>query len=505
MTLCYSLIGDAGAAFAKGLVGKLAPVFLPHADALACTRLDCFDQSLRRSGRMLLDTGTAWNLLLPDGTMVSQDMRRPRRFVADLPDGPVKQALADMSPLRSLLTFGSGRHGQSTIAFVDDEHKTCCRAALHCLTGAEGAVVTLVALQGLRGYAKALADVHGQVIDCGGTVFDMEALYGQIYPGQTAIPAQPKVILTQSQSANQAATQIIARYILVVRRNELGIIADFDTEFLHDYRVALRKIRSLLSLFTGVYQPSQTASLKAQFSAIMAQTGPLRDLDVHLLERQATFEMLPDSLHPGLDAIFALRTVERSVALAKLAHYLSSADYAQTINDLSQTFSTPDALQPGPKADTPVRDLSSALIWKRYQKARQIADTITPQTPETEVHALRIHCKKLRYLMEFAASLFPETTLKAAIKPLKIFQDHLGHFNDMSVQLVNLHNFANGSDTWPDKSKLQIAQSVGALTLVLHQRKVEARAKIEQLVARFTSPQVQETFRAIFHPRKPNP
>ena len=70
--------------------------------------LDTFDQSLRRSGKLLLETGGAFELLTTDGETISQSAERSGDFVADFQDGAVKRALADVSPLRSLRPIGSG-------------------------------------------------------------------------------------------------------------------------------------------------------------------------------------------------------------------------------------------------------------------------------------------------------------------------------------------------------------------------------------------------------------
>ena len=55
---------------------------------------------------------------------------------------------------------------------------------------------------------------------------------------------------------------------------------------------------------------------------------------------------------------------------------------------------------------------------------------------------MRIDAKKLRYLLEFFASLYPKKTLRRLIKELKQFQDILGGFNDMVVQQHHLASFA---------------------------------------------------------------
>ncbi len=97
----------------------------------------------------------------------------------------------------------------------------------------------------------------------------------------------------------------------MARENEAGVIADHDTEFLHDYRVALRKVRSVLSLFKGVYPEEQTADFKRKASELMSPTGRLRDLDVYLLAKDEYFAMVPSSLHEGLEQMFKMFRKDR--------------------------------------------------------------------------------------------------------------------------------------------------------------------------------------------------
>ena len=500
----YLLQGTAALALTTEALGKLAPSVAEQAEAAAFTCLDLFDQSLRRSNRMLLDIGTSLALIQPDGRVITQTLHGTPRFTPDLADGPVKRALSDLSPLRSLLPLGTGKATAFTLAFVDEDQKTHCRAALYSLTGAEGQTLLLVRPQGLRGYDKALTDLR-QHLDASGEAFDMATLYALLVPAAPVPDPKTKSALAPGQTAFSAATAIIARQIPVAQRAEPGIIADHDTEFLHDYRVALRRIRSVLSLFRDVYQPAQTTALKARFATLMAQTGPLRDLDVLLLGKQDYYDLLPPSLHPGLDTMFALRKAERTRAHARLSRQLRSKAHAQAMTDLAGLFSSPHTLLPGPAADRAAQDFASSLIWKRFRKIRQIAASIGPDTGDLAVHALRIHCKKLRYLMEFFAGLFPGPAVKSVLTPLKRVQDHLGLVNDLSVQETHLQTFLQGLDGLADGPKLQVAQTVGALTTVLHRRKLEERQKTIATLSGFLSPEVQKTFRDLFHARKPKP
>jgi CHAD domain-containing protein len=461
---------------------------------------DSFDQSLRLSQRLLLEDGERMEVLSASGVTFEQDAAPDARFVADFADGPIKAALADLSPLRALLPVASGAVRSGRLTLLDDEGKTRARAVLRELEPAEGNAVVLVTVQGLRGYDGALRDLVARIRDCGGTSLSAGNLYRMIDPACMTYNPKPVIEVGRNETAFDAATDLIDGYLPVARANEAGIVADFDTEFLHDYRIALRKIRSVLSLFKGVYDPEQTAELKARFSGLMAPTGRLRDLDVYLLDQQRFFDLVPDTMNGGLEAMFALLADRRAEAQATLAEHLRSKAYAKEIKALAKLFAKRKKLMPGPNASRASYDLACELIWKRYRKIGRVAAGLTITTPDAEVHELRIECKKLRYLMEFFAPVFPQDGFRSILKPLKKLQDSLGLFNDFAVQQARLLTF---SETLGDEPrKLEIAQNLGALVVVLHQSQVAEREKIVAAFADFNDDRTQQTFRHLFHTGK---
>ncbi|TGN37866.1 CHAD domain-containing protein, partial [Paracoccus liaowanqingii] len=462
--------------------------------------LDDFNGSVRGAGQLLIETGRCLILHQTDGVM-AQKAGRPGNFVADLAEGPVRAALQRVSPLRSLLSVGSGTISSRQLSLTDDEGKTQVRARLTTLQPkGDGAPVTFAALQGLRGYDRALDALRGHLEAAAAPGADsVAAVAPLLFPAHVPYVAKPDVPVAGDDTAWRAANDIITAYLRVARSNEAGIIADHDTEFLHDYRVALRKVRSVISLFKGVYSDDQTAALKQAASDLMAPTGRLRDLDVYLLARDDYFAMLPASLHQGLELMFAMFAKERRRAHKAVAANLRSAAHDRAMTDLQALFDAPDRPVKGPEADHQVQDYARQLIWKRYRKVCRIAREITAQTPDTQVHELRILCKKLRYLMEFFAPLFPADAVKPLLKPLKALQDNLGLFNDYSVQQVALRDFMEAHEPIGQKQDLVLAQSIGALIAVLHERQKEERARIMSSFALFDSAEVRAEFRTLFH------
>ncbi|MBC6961227.1 MAG: CHAD domain-containing protein [Nitrosomonas sp.] len=462
--------------------------------------LDCFEQSLRKSQRLLFVIDEQMALLTTEGMVLSQHARPDTRFITEFQEGPVKEALTDLSPLRALLTVASGTMRNGKLTLIDNEGKTHARAGLRELMPISGKAVVLIAPQGLRGYDQALDDLTAHIRTNGGTPLTAGNLYQMIDHACVDYVAKPTVDIHQEETAFDTATNLIDSYLPIVRVNEYGIIHDLDTEFLHDYRIALRKIRSVLSLFKGVYDIDQTHQLKMRFSALMTPTGPLRDLDVYLLEQESFYSLVPHTMHSGLDAMFSLMRSRRMNEQARLATHLKTGRYKKEIKALTKLFSKKRKLKPGPNSSCTSYDFACELIWKRYRKICRLAATINVATPDQEIHELRIECKKLRYLMEFFGPIFPQEPFDSLLKSLKRLQDSLGLFNDCVVQQINLQTFVNGLSDEPHQ--LEITQSIGSLITILYQRQSAEREKITNAFVRFSSDRMQRSFRTLFQSRK---
>lgn len=470
-------------------------------DCATFTALDCFDQSVRQTNRLLLDTGTNLELLSDDAPQISQATKGKAAFVSELDDGPVKRALSNVSKLRSLLPIGTGERHRAAAIFVDDEGKTHCRVNLmQLVTSKDRAVV--IELQGLKGYDESLALLREHINQLGGTPLNCRALHEHLFPVPAAYDPKPDIPIAADDTALEAANHIIAAHIPLARANEFGIVADYDTEFLHDYRIHLRKIRSVLSLFKGVYDEAQTEALKARFSALMQPTGALRDLDVYLLDKQRYYDLLPESLHEGLDSLFNLLAKQRNTEKNQLVRHLQSPSYQHEITNLEKLFTLSTDIKPGINAERPPFEYAADRIGQRYRKVSKIARSIGPHTSDARIHELRIHCKKLRYLMEFFASVFSQEELSKTLKSLKGLQDELGLFNDYSVQQENLSLFAIKLGALRQDDDLEIAQSVGALIAILHNRQLAQRTQIFKKLKQFNRPKTQQAFEQLFQQPK---
>lgn len=480
---------------------KLRPRISWQGDEEEITIYDSFTQDIWNSGHLLQKKQRI--LTLTNGVdEVTQKLDSHPAFVIDLPMGPVRTKLNMVSSLRRLMTIGNARERTYHIIFVDDEEKTQIRLMLKVFQSSKTHGFCLAAIQGLRGYDKPLLMLTKKLLSKGQYWPGPSFGYQHLFPTWQQYYPKPFVELSSYDRIFEAANGIIKAYLPVIRRNEQGIIDDIDTEFLHDYRIGLRKIRSVLSLLKGVYETEQSDELKANFRTLMEPTGDLRDLDVYLLTQNDYYNLLPQELHLGLNGMFKRFAQRRNSFYEELKNHLQSASYHNLFKKIEDLFHHEEKLKPGPCADENIQAFGRKLIWKRYKKICVLASTITDDTPDEQVHELRIQCKKLRYLMEIFSPLFDRIAIKELIRPLKKLQDNLGLFNDYCVQQESLGHFLNDLKSSHQQEDVVIAQTVGALIMVMHQKQREERAKVVNNFINFNSPETENRFKLLFQHKK---
>ncbi len=455
--------------------------------------LDSIDGSIRRSGRALIEAGG--RLLLVGGSdgPLSQDVAGHPRLVADLPEGALKAALGTVSPLRCLLPRAEGTACCRDLSLLDDERKTVARLSFVTLRGHGPGGATIATVQGLRGYDAAFQTIASGVANLDGLPAAASDLYRLLGAEDAPAEAGPRAAVPPGTPAFEMTNRMVRDWLGGARQSEAGIAADWDTEFLHDYRVAFRKVRSVVSLFRGVYSEAERQGLGDATRALMARTGALRDLDVQLLDRDQYAGILPEGLHEGLELLFDRLARKRAQEQRRLAQWLRSPGYGAEMAALTRRFDDPGQAEAGPDGARPVNGVLRDLIRRRWRTTRAAARRIGPASPDAEVHDLRIRCKKLRYLLEFATPVFGEAELKPLIRPLKALQDELGRFNDHAVQSASLQKLLPPGAP-RRKTDLAIAASIGALTAILHQRQAAQRLRVGESLAGFTEGAVRRRY-----------
>ncbi len=304
----------------------------------------------------------------------------------------------------------------------------------------------------------------------------------------------PEIHLEVHQPTEEAVLVMVAELLRLARLQEKGLIEDIDTEFTHQYRVNLRKARSLLNLFKKELSPQRYRALQMPLKNMAKTTNRLRDLDVFLRDQDDYRAMLPETFQPGLDDLFKQLKHRRRQVWRNVSATLASEDYRDSTEQLEQLTKEPPDFSTK-ISRIPVKKRVSRRILSQYRKIRQCGAHIDAATPADQVHELRIEAKKLRYLLELFAGLFSYDQVRRLIKALKKLQDNLGRYNDYSSQCIFLESLLYGAGT-----KTAERDAISGLIAVLYSKQTNEREQVVDMIAAFSGTKVAEQFQQLFAP-----
>ena len=301
------------------------------------------------------------------------------------------------------------------------------------------------------------------------------------------------LLLDTDEPLIAALKEILARLSEIIHQNTPGTIRGEDTEYLHDYRVAVRKTRSVMSEIKDALPPDIVNTYGKFFSMLGKYTGPVRDIDVYLLKLDKYQKNLSKEGKKQLKA-FKLHLQElRKEKQAALKETLKSSEYKQAMKSWDEYLQQPvENLDENSPQARPVSTVADKLVWELYQQTLEQGNVITPESPADDIHTLRKTCKKLRYVMEFFQSLYPARRIRELILVLKGLQDVLGDFNDYAVHIDMLKEFRKSV---PEES---VEKAMTAMIKELKKKQAAVRAGFAEQYAQYSSQDHIDEFREIF-------
>jgi inorganic triphosphatase YgiF len=208
-----------------------------------------------------------------------------------------------------------------------------------------------------------------------------------------------------------------------LQANEDGVLAGRNPEYLHQARVAVRRLRSLLRLFGPVLPPALLQSQEA-LRALGLALGEARNFDVFL------DEVLPGagaSDHPGMASLRQRALAARGKAMATARAALRAPGYTLMMLDLAQALHGLEGTQePVPAAG--LGAFAQEALARELARVRKRGRGLRDASFE-ELHRLRIAVKRLRYATEFFEALAPKRA-QSALENLAALQGLLGRIND---------------------------------------------------------------------------
>ena len=471
------------------------------------TYFDTFDWRLYRKNHLFYRANDIWKLLRCDsGEVVTTFFEinfSPRRFAWEFPASPMKTLLKSTLGVRGLLSLVVFETLSICMRILNTDEKTV--AYIHVTTQkikADNKTFRTVRLEGVRGYENVTRKL-GQYLHRCGIIDPAPPVYlfkeGVSAIGRLPLDYSPKfsIELNPTMTTRQAALTIFRQLLDTMRRNEAGIREDIDSEFLHDFRVAIRRTRSGLTQLKGVLPPKVTETMKNELAYLGRITGPTRDLDVYLLYEENYLSRLPGVLREGLAGFFTEMADRRHREREKMIDALQSPRYRKFISGWQACLDGDDSDDPSRHSERPVYGYARKIIYRRYNRIMKKGGAIGLSSPDEDLHRLRIQCKKLRYSLEFFSSLFPPEELARVIKQLKGLQNNLGNFNDLSVQQDMLQDYLSTIKPG-SKNKLKLAAAIGGLLTNLHHEQNDVRNRFVATFGEFSGSKNSKLFSKLF-------
>src|SRR5262245_25287943 len=318
------------------------------------TVLDTFDGRVRQAGASLTRAGVDSASTVKWQTLAGSDryairMTRPVSFAWDLPEGPLKEEVAPIVGPRRLLAQAEAEEQGSVLEMLDDRGKIVAR--LRIASGLARlpsdredwrpwpAMLTLTARRGYDDEYERLVPVIASrpgIQRCpDGPV---AAILRQVGASEPRDLSSPRLALDPAVRADVGARQIHLALLEILAANEPGVRGNVDSEFLHDFRVAMRRARSLLGQIRGVFPADIVEHFAGEFSWIGRLTGSPRDLDVLVL---ALREQHREFDGDAMNALIAFLGETQQREYQQLVEALDSARYQNVLADWKVFLESP--------------------------------------------------------------------------------------------------------------------------------------------------------------------
>ena len=243
-----------------------------------------------------------------------------------------------------------------------------------------------------------------------------------------AAPVRAKLgVVQRGMSANEAFRAICITCLNHLQANQEGVVRGEDPEYLHQARVALRRLRSGFDAFRRI---ADSDAFKAHVRSLRDFTqalGPARDWDVFAGQTLApVMEQFPG--HAGLASFERACVRLRTESTSATRRLFSSRRYQRILLGLGAWLSQGGYLKESDGA-ADVREHAADTLERCHKRVLKRGKKLKARSLR-RLHQLRIAAKKLRYAAGFFSPLYPPRRAQPMHAALNDLQDVLGAIND---------------------------------------------------------------------------
>jgi inorganic triphosphatase YgiF len=242
--------------------------------------------------------------------------------------------------------------------------------------------------------------------------------------------------LSEHLSAGDAFAHILQAGLGHLQANEDGALHSDDPEFIHQVRVALRRLRSALNVFSPLVPREDREPIQAELRWLTKELDAARNWDVFTTQTLVTIR---DSFSETreLEQLQTKSEAIRQQYRLRAREALASGRYQRMLLHLGSWLCMqpwnarlPDQVETA--ADKPVTAFATRVLQKLHTRLKKSGKQLAILSPD-ERHRTRITAKKLRYASEFFSSLYPHKRVRRYLAALADLQEVLGILNDATT------------------------------------------------------------------------
>lgn len=462
--------------------------------------LDTFDRRLFNKNKALVFSGGRYRFIAKNATPFNFRCKRPPIFSTDIKDRSLMKLLQDIIDIRCLTETITGTFSTKDVNVTNSDGKTVAKGHMtqYIVSDKEFSLMNISCLRryesDLTKIKKSIKELDHPLNELG--FFDQIVRYFtkniDLYSNKTITALEPHAPIETS------VVKLLKHQLDIMLANEPYIINAPDTEFLHDFRVAVRRTRSAISQMKDIFTDEVLTEFKTGFSEIGNATNEIRDLDVYTLNMDSYRSMLPERLRQDLNSFQRLLKTKHRQAEKILDTFLRSERYLEFMDSwrkfLNETYSS----SLGKEAGAETISVASNSIYRLYKKILKKSHLLTKDSKPQLMHSIRIECKKLRYQMEFYRSLFPAEMMNSAVTELKKLQDCLGEYNDSEVQTDMIFRFVEEMSVGKNHDP-RSSLAMGALIESLDSKRLKHIEEFEGVFAHFLRAENRKKFEKLFN------
>lgn len=241
--------------------------------------------------------------------------------------------------------------------------------------------------------------------------------------------AEP-LVLKESYSAEDVLLSAMMQGLRHLIQNEDCVVARSSTEGVHQMRVAMRRMRSLIATYKKLLEQGSFEPLSESLNVAANELGPARDWDVFLDELLVPVEA-EFAGAPELAALRKRAELRRQDGYRRADQLIASQGYARLLTEVFHWTSSRAWRGSKSRIYEPAKTVGSDVLARRHARLIKAGTGLADLSAEQR-HQLRIAVKKVRYASEFFQSLFLTKMTGPYIRALRALQDNLGHLNDLT-------------------------------------------------------------------------